>query len=537
VAQDTTAPPAALAADTFVRRSSGLVREISGRDALIANLTIFNFVIAAVTVMTLPFTFPGANLPISVILSAVPAVLVAGVYVLFGLAMPRAGGDYLYISRTIHPAIGFAANFSFAAWNMIWLGVNANWLATIGLRGFFASMTLVSSADFWTNASSDLSGKTAAFLIGTGAIALTGVSVAAGLRVALRLMKILFTLGVVGIITAIVAVFFTSRSGFNSGLADQHTSVGATITSAHAAGFTAPSSWHEFQPTILGVGLVSLATVFVYYSAFTGGEMKNVRRSLPFSIFGALAISLVIFLAMAIAAVHVWGNDFMASAYYLFYNAPDKYPLASDPTYNYLAGIGHPNAILVLVMGFGFVCTSFAALFFGLIVTTRCLFAWAFDRILPVRVAEVSPRFHSPIIATVVVACVGELSLIWYTYSAGVDFLGGTTMGYISTLITACAAAVVFPYVRKELYALSPVRPTIAGIPAISLIGALGVVVLGVMIYGFMTNDTFGANVHKGLAFFLGLWAAGLVIFVAARLIRRSQGVPFDAAFTDLPPE
>ena len=105
----------------------------AGANALIGSLVRFNFAIAAITLVSLPWTFPGTNLPVSVLLSLIPAAFLGGVYVLFGIAMPRSGGDYVFISRTLHPSIGLAANMSATAWNLIILGVYANWVATIGL--------------------------------------------------------------------------------------------------------------------------------------------------------------------------------------------------------------------------------------------------------------------------------------------------------------------------------------------------------------------------------------------------------------------
>src|SRR3989442_1127706 len=145
-------------ADVFVRRSSGLVREISATDALIGNILIFNLVIASVTLLAVPFTFPGVSLPGGILLSFIPAALIATVYVFFSVAMPRSGGDYVFISRTLHPAIGFAANFSFAAWNAIWIGVYSNWVATVGLSGLFASLALTGGSDFWNGLAGSVSG-------------------------------------------------------------------------------------------------------------------------------------------------------------------------------------------------------------------------------------------------------------------------------------------------------------------------------------------------------------------------------------------
>ena len=107
------------AARLYTRKSSGLVREISGSAALMGSLCILNLPIAAVTLMFLPFAFPGASMPLSVLISLVPAAILGGVYILFGIMMPRSGGDYVFNGRALHPAVGFAANFNFVIWNLL----------------------------------------------------------------------------------------------------------------------------------------------------------------------------------------------------------------------------------------------------------------------------------------------------------------------------------------------------------------------------------------------------------------------------------
>ena len=109
----------------YTRRSSGLVREMSGTAALMGSVCIVNLPIAAVTLMLLPFAFPGASMPLSVLLSFVPATILGGVYILFGIMMPRSGGDYVFNGRALHPAVGFAANFNFVVWNLLFAGIES----------------------------------------------------------------------------------------------------------------------------------------------------------------------------------------------------------------------------------------------------------------------------------------------------------------------------------------------------------------------------------------------------------------------------
>jgi amino acid transporter len=533
----TASQPAASSPTTFVRRSSGLVREVSAGNAWIGNMLIANLIIGAVTLLLVPYSFPGANIEGAILLSAIPAVFLATVYVLFGIAMPRSGGDYVYISRTLHPALGFAANFSFFGWNCIWIGVYSNWAITIGLKGAFASLAIATGSSGWTDAANWVGKSGITFLLASAILLGFAGICAMGLRAALRTQKILFTVALIGLGVAIVAVFFTSQADFARGLAEQGTSVRGIEDAARSAGFEPPASWTQLGPTILAVGLVSLLTLFVMYSAYYAGELKEVKRSVPISMYGALATVVVVFLIMAGAATTTWGHEFIASINTLWNDAPDKYPLSSGPDYNYLAAVGNRSLLLTAIVGVGFTVYPAASVIANFVVNSRCLFAWAFDRLLPQKAAYVSARTHSPVISIVIVAVLAEIALAVYTFKGSIVFLGGTTMGYISTFATTAVAAVVFPYVRRKLYEESPVKPKLFGVPLITLAGAGTLIMFAVMVYGFLTNDVFGANDAKGLAFFVGLWVVGLVLFLLARSVRSRQGVPMDVALRELPPE
>ena len=520
----------------FVRRSSGLVREISGHNALIGSLVCFNFAIAAITLVSLPWLFPGVNLPIAVLLSLIPAAFLGGVYVLFGIAMPRSGGDYVFISRTLHPSIGLAANMSATAWNLIILGVYANWVSTVGLSGMFASIGLSSGNHTWTTWAARLSGHGWAFGVGTVVILVLG-GVLLHLRGALRLQKILFYAGMVGVLVALVVVGLTSHATFVRNL-NHYSSYSGFMAAAAKAGYVHPAGgWTSVKQTILGVAFLCLSTLFVMYAVYTGGEVRDVRKSIPFAIFGTVIIGGIVFFLMALVAVHTWGSNFLSAAWTL--DGTAHYPFASAPYFNFLASITNSNTILVIVMNLAFVCILMASMIFTAIAATRCLFAWSFDRLLPEKVASVNDRTHSPVNATIIAVVVAEVALYFYTYHGGISFIGGATMGWISAFATTCLAAVAFPWLRKNLFdaAPEPVRRRVLGVPVIALCGAPAFVMLAVMIYAFLSNKVFGANSGTDLIFFLGFWVLGFVTFWVMRAFRIRQGVPFDVAMAALPPE
>ena len=50
--------------------------------------------------------------------------------------MPRTGGDYVFNSRSLHPSIGFAGNFSYCVWLAVIYGVYTTYLAAYGFGAF-----------------------------------------------------------------------------------------------------------------------------------------------------------------------------------------------------------------------------------------------------------------------------------------------------------------------------------------------------------------------------------------------------------------
>src|SRR5256886_16142291 len=97
----------------FVRNATGLVRELSPFDAF--NL-VFSAVLIPVGITQMlsfaPTFWPNANVLLSFLFS-LPLVLCFGlVYLYFTVAMPRSGGDYVWVSRVLGPGVGFLSNLS-----------------------------------------------------------------------------------------------------------------------------------------------------------------------------------------------------------------------------------------------------------------------------------------------------------------------------------------------------------------------------------------------------------------------------------------
>ena len=58
--------------------------------------------------------FPQSNLLIAIPVAASMAIFFNLLYGMFSAIMPRTGSEYVFLSRTFHPAIGFMASFAAA---------------------------------------------------------------------------------------------------------------------------------------------------------------------------------------------------------------------------------------------------------------------------------------------------------------------------------------------------------------------------------------------------------------------------------------
>ena len=95
------------APQVFARKATGLRREASARDVFIYNTNNQNIGIGvAFVVLLVPPLYVGASMVVATILAGLLALPMACVYAYFAAAMPRSGGDYVYISRTLHPYLG-----------------------------------------------------------------------------------------------------------------------------------------------------------------------------------------------------------------------------------------------------------------------------------------------------------------------------------------------------------------------------------------------------------------------------------------------
>jgi len=171
--------------EVFVRKSSGLVREVG----LIGG-ALFNFSNTAPFLAAgqmLPYFIiwaNGGNLILGLLIGTIAGMLMNSVYAHFTSAMPRSGGEYMFLGRTLSPTLGFLVNWvNMAAYTFWWM---ADVIFQTGLIYVFLAFFLPDTTIGWLNL------RYGILLIATILMIIQTLLVVLGIRVYLRLQNILY---------------------------------------------------------------------------------------------------------------------------------------------------------------------------------------------------------------------------------------------------------------------------------------------------------------------------------------------------------
>src|SRR5258706_191402 len=195
------------------------------------------------------------------------------------------------------------------------------------------------------------------------------------------------------------------------------------------------------------------------------------------------------------------------------------------------------QAIIVIAFGawwLGWTGTLFLS-------STRMIFAAAFDRVLPEWAARVSDR-GVPWGALALIM-IPSVVLSWlYAYQAATVYplTLDATLVIAVTFFGTSIAATILPFWKPDIYNGSPVaRYKILGLPLISIAGGISTLFLGWVLDLRLSDPPYGIGVGNADSIkFLGvLYGAAAILYVVARLWRRSQGVDLDAIHAQIPAE
>lgn len=534
-----TSPASGAAPSFYTRQATGFVREISTGSSIALNVSFISLPLAVLIATQAPFAFPGADPFWVTIFAAALCVFPVLLYGLFMAVMPRSGGDYVFVSRTFHPWVGFAANFNINAWYLLVIAYFGYLLAPFGLSSAFTTYGVAAHSERFVSWGATLgTSKNWAFAIGAVALVLTALLMSLNLHRALQIFKGLFAFSLIGIGLSIILLLIHGRSDFASAVGTFGGNYDQIISDAHKAGYTGGGSF-SFHNTILAMPLAFASFGYAIVTAYAGGEVRSPRSSGMRAMLYSLAISGILVAILMGLASRTFGNDFLGSATYLSNNGDKAYPFGSPSFFFFFVSMLTSSKVLIALISLSFIVAFIVALPATFLIATRSLFAWSFDRIFPDRLSSVNDRTRSPIVANVVVLAVTlvYLALIVYGSSKFLEILFTAGMAELLTFMVVALAGIAFAYRRRDLYEASPIRRSLLSIPVLTLVGIAALAVYVLFFYPLATNDTLGANSHTGWMATLIIAALGIVIYPIAYLINKARGIDLGLAFKQLPPE
>lgn len=207
---------------------------------------------------------------------------------------------------------------------------------------------------------------------------------------------------------------------------------------------------------------------------------------------------------------------------------------------NFFAGLLTENPILLISMSISFFLWFYLLLFVMVTICVRNMFAWSFDQIMPVALTKVTDRTRSPWIATVVVAILAWVLLWASIFTPLFDYIFNYIAIFSIAFWITSFAAMLLPYRKPELFASAPdiVRLKVLGIPLITIAGAVNFVLFSLILYTSFTLPAFAGPVGPiAIAFVLGIYAVGLIIYFGVAALRKRQGINLSLLYREIPPE
>jgi APA family basic amino acid/polyamine antiporter len=554
MSSDATSPgepaPSAEAAQTtasglFLRRSSGLVREFGGWDVFVFNTLGYALgLVLAIIPLLMAGAVPEANVLLTVVVGTIFTVANALTYGYLSAAMPRSGGEYVFLGRVVHPAVGFTANWGFTWSQLLGMALYASFTVNFGVAIAFLTLGNVLDASGLVTAGEDVAKEWPTFLLGTAFIVLVAVILSLGPRVVRRFLNILFVPAILGSFVTLIVLLATSEAefiaNFNSFMADRAggETYSSIIASARDAGYVNEPS--TLSALILAVPIGYYIYIGFTYSSYIGGEVKEPGKTQPRIIVATLAFAAAMYLVCLWRFYDIVDQEFINSVVYLNNNTDDGSGLPVDPVLNLFVGIMTGSTILNVIIAVSFFLWNFLLLFVIATIITRNLFAWSVDRILPDAVTNVDRRFHSPWVATLIVIIASEILLVLYVFTTFFQQVSNYIVLYSIAFWVTSFAAMLLPFRRPEIYNAAPdfVRRKIAGVPVLVLFGVGNLILFSLVLYSAFKLPAFsGPTGTDAVLFVVGIYVAGMVVYWAAREIQKRRGVNIDLAYREIPPD
>lgn len=522
----------------FARKSSGLVRTVSTFDTFYFCLNFIMLAIGILFVAAWVF-YPGASLTLAAILAFAGTVFLGITYALFSAIYPRSGAEYVPLSRALHPIIGFVGNFSNAIWQACYFGVVAVFAAKLAWAPLFQVLGLQLNNSSLVTLGAWFDGPVGWFVTGAVIISVGSIVTYLGAGLFFRVQRWVYSFAVI----AWVVLLIVLAMGAAGVLSFQNSFNAVAGTGAYQQLITAAAKdGAELNPAF-SLGATSLfllwpvfAVIMAVTSTSFSGEIKNVTRGQLIAIPLAQLVGIVLIALLGVFGSAALGHQGLLAFGYAGLANPDLLPIHIYPWITTLASIMAGSPFLTIIILGGVLCLFLINGPALCVYSSRCMLAWSIDGLAPKWLGEVSERYHTPKNAILVSAVLGLIFLAIFAFTTWVSVLS-IVLPVAIVFFFVAIAAVIFPFNKKDVYDASPARIQVAGIPLMTITGALAAIAMAWIIYAALTDPVYGANTPVSLGVMIGTFVVGILWYLVTVYVRRKQGVVLDARFKEIPIE
>lgn len=575
----TVGPPSAASSTTtpklFVRQSSGLVRNVSVTNALFFNVAAF--VGVGLTLYPIFYSLAGVGVwragPFSeygwaAIIAGLFCILLALIFSSLTSVMPRSGGDYVFTSRILHPALGWMESWTLVIASVLIIAFEVPLVLRniqITARVIGIGVGGLAGANSWfTDSTGTITGApgfiaSIIVLLGIAAVVLLPT------RQFHRVVTSLAGYGVACFFAMFIfGLLFTHRGSFIHNL--PHYAGGLTaqkIADSGRAAFIAPNGGFFsdiFSTSVFPLMLSVLLFQFIgfQYSAYIAGEVRgNVRRGVLVALLGALLIGVLANSVYVDAISSHFGFDTNVSwgASYWGFNTNIALPLGQPNAMPLLAAVANKSLWpLWALISLGGVVFPFLLCPVYINFISRMQLAWSLDRQMPEWFGKVSERVRAPVNAIIATLGLTALFLLLQSFKLLPTFLatsdhklnlaGTAWFSIVMAIFTWCLPginAILVRWRRPDLVRNAPFSKALPWIGLAWLVFPVWIYIFAVVkpivnalgsgssaLTYLETNGIIDAGVF---------YLIGVVIYFVMRFRTRAAGVDSKMLFTELPPD
>ena len=546
VRKDVIQSAAEQAGEVFSRKASGLTRVVSPWTALAYSFVAPNITQASFYLLWAVTLYAGAQMQISIMfmLTLVPF---AAIYTYFSSAMPRSGGEYIYVSRVLNPFVGFIASWTLTIVGLNWQGNNTNFVVNWGFGHAITQMGLIYKNQAMTSLGLELArtqGSWLVWIVGTISLMLSFYVIYLGTKVFMRFVWAAMILTWIMLAVYAGVLLSVNPEVVHKGMMlVQNIDYQNVFAKAKELGWT-PGFMSVAATIMAGMTFMNLTCLGSTYSANIAGEIKRVDKAQPLAQYGSIILFIIYYQIFTYVTYHGFGKDLMEAISKLNAAGEDVPIFGSFPQTPFLLVYATQNPILLLIGG---------PLAWGLInwvgamglafAPVRNIFAYAFDGMLPEKLNEVNRR-GSPVYAVLF-----GFVISWLQFTANVVTpLLGAYQVYTITIwffgwIFLSIAAIAFPYRRKDIWEKAPAitRQSFMNIPWIVIAGVAGLIISLITVYFTIVpalnppSENYG---WKGLSVSFGFYMLlPIVLYYIAVASNKRRGTAFERRFKEIPPD